>query len=111
MRQAIFHFRALEIVRSFPRETRLGIGKAIRDLQKGYSIGMPLSRPMPAVAIGAFELRIKDNKGAYRVFYYLKSKKGVLVFHAFVKKTQKTPQAEIVLARKRLKELLNEKES
>jgi len=29
------------------------------------------------------------------------------VFHAFAKKTQQTPQSEIVLAGKRLKELLN----
>jgi len=32
---------------------------------------------------------------------------GVLVFHAFAKKTQRTPPQEIELARKRLKELLN----
>jgi hypothetical protein len=34
------------------------------------------------------------------------SPKGVLVFHAFGKKTQRTPPLEIELARKRLKELL-----
>jgi phage-related protein len=39
------------------------------------------------------------------VFYYTAAPEGVLVFHAFAKKTQRTPPLEIELARKRLKEL------
>jgi phage-related protein len=31
---------------------------------------------------------------------------AVLIFHAFAKKTQKTPDREIVLGKKRLKEML-----
>jgi phage-related protein len=31
---------------------------------------------------------------------------AILVFHAFVKKTQKTPGAELDIGRKRLKEML-----
>ena len=41
------------------------------------------------------------------MFYYAPSAAGVLVFHAFAKKTQRTPAPEIELARKRLKELLH----
>lgn len=70
---------------------------------------MPLSRAMPAVATGVNELRIRDRSGIYRVFYYTKLADWVLIFHAFAKKTQKTPQHEIVLAQERLKELLHEK--
>jgi len=43
----------------------------------------------------------------FRVFYYTASPLGVLVFHAFAKKTQRTPPLEMELARKCLKELLN----
>lgn len=71
---------------------------------------MPLSRPMPSVAAGAEELRIKDRSGAYRIFYYTKLAKSVLIFHAFVKKTQKTPEHEIALAKIRLREMINEKD-
>ena len=60
---------------------------------------------MPAVASGVSELRLKGGDGILRVFYYTAWPRGVLVFHAFVKKTQTTPP-EIELARKRLKELL-----
>jgi phage-related protein len=49
-----------------------------------------------------------DRSGAYRVFYYTKLADSLLIFHAFAKKTQKTPQHEIALARKRLKEMLDE---
>jgi phage-related protein len=43
----------------------------------------------------------------FRAFYYTASSHGVLVFHVFVKKTQRTPPLEIDLARKRLMELLD----
>jgi len=68
---------------------------------------MPHSRPMPGVAAGASELRVKGADGSYRAFYYVASSQGVLVFHAFVKKTRRTPPLEIELARKRLQELLD----
>jgi phage-related protein len=107
MRPAIFHPKALEAIRAFPEEVRRELGQAIFDLQKGASIGMPMCRSMPSVAVGAEEIRIKDRSGVYRAFTYRKSKAGVLIFHAFQKKTQKTPDHEIELGKKRLKELLH----
>ncbi len=71
---------------------------------------MPLSRPMPEVAVGVEELRIHDDAGIYRTFYFKKSERGSLIPHACVKKTQKTPQHEIALARKRLKEMRDEEQ-
>ena len=68
---------------------------------------MPDSRPMVVVAAGVSELRVRGTDGIYRVFYYSATPQGVLVFHAFVKKTQRTPPLEIELAGKRLKELLD----
>lgn len=56
-------------------------GKGLFRLQMGEQIGMPNSRPMPAVATGVSELRVKTQDGAYRAFYYTASAQGVLVFH------------------------------
>jgi len=67
---------------------------------------MPLSRSITSVAPGVEELRVKDRSGAYRAFYFTKLATVVLIFHAFEKKTAKTPPHEIELARKRLKEML-----
>ena len=50
---------------------------------------------------------MKGEDGIFRVFYFTATAQGVLVFHAFAKKTQRTPPLEIELAKKRLKELLD----
>ena len=80
---------------------------AILDLlAQGESIGMPLSRPMPDVAGGSHELRVKDKSGQYRVFYYTKVSSMLMVFHFFKKKSQATPKKEIDIAQKRLRSML-----
>ena len=83
------------------------MGRGLFRLQLGEQLGIPSSRPMLAVASGVSELRVKGEDGNFRAFYYAASPVGVLVFHAFVKKTQRTAPLEIELARKRLKELLD----
>jgi phage-related protein len=88
---------------------RREFGKAIFDLQKGKKLSMPLSRPMSSVESGVDELRVRDRSGVYRVFCYRKLADSILIFHAFAKKTQKTPPQQIALAQKRLQEMLDEK--
>jgi phage-related protein len=110
-RQLIILPKALETLRDFSREARKAVGQAIRELQLGKSLTMPLVRPMPSVALGVSEIRIREREGVYRVFYYVRNSRGILLFHAFIKKSKKTPQREIHLARKRLKELLHETSS
>jgi phage-related protein len=63
---------------------------------------------MASVAAGVHELRIRDRAGIYRVFYYTNLADTTLIFHAFAKKTEKTPQHEILLPQQRLKEMLDE---
>ena len=109
MKSAIFHPAARAVIRSFPRVVRRELGKAIFDLQRGEVLGMPLSRWMPALAPGAAELRLRDRQGSYRTFYYAQSLRGILIFHAFVKKSRATPKNELELGRKRLKEMIDEK--
>lgn len=61
---------------------------------------------MPAVGSGVAEIRIQDASGAHRVFYVARVADAIIVFHAFAKKTRKTPDREIQLGKKRLKEML-----
>jgi phage-related protein len=103
---ARFHPAARDVLRTFPRDARRAFGKAIYDLQLGHLLSMPLSRAMPAVGSGAAEIRIQDATGAYRAFYVTRVADAIVVFHAFVKKTRKTPEREIQLGKKRLKEML-----
>ena len=68
---------------------------------------MPLVRQMPSVAPGVAEIRLSGVSGEYRVFYFAHLT-GILIVHAFAKKTNATPRREIETARGRLKELLDE---
>lgn len=70
----------------------------------GADLRMPHSRAMGG---GLFELRPKGAEGIGRVFYCTQVGKRIVVLHSFVKKTQETPDAELRLARKRLKDVQN----
>jgi phage-related protein len=108
VKAAIFHPAAIAAIRSFPAHVRRELGKAVYDLQRGEVLSMPLSRPMPQVAVGVSELRFRDRAGIYRAFYYTRSARGILILHAFVKKTQQTSPQDVNLGRHRLQELLDE---
>ena len=110
VKPAIFHPRARDAIQRFSVEVRRELGKLIFDLQQGVVLGPPVSRPMSGVAQGVEELRVRDKAGAYRTFYFTRSQRGILIFHAFVKKAQKTPRREIELGRKRLQEMFDEEE-
>jgi phage-related protein len=107
VRPIILHPKAREAIRRFPKEARIRLGRGLFRLQMGEHIGMPNSRPMPAVAPGVAELRVKGADGGYRALYFTASPLGVLVFHAFVKKTRRTPPLEIELGRRRFQEILD----
>ena len=96
--------------RDLAREIRDRLGNALYLLQQGERPGMPLSRSMPSVATGVCELRLHCDDGQFRAVYFTLSAHAILIPHAFVKKTPKTPALEIDLARKRFKELIHEME-
>lgn len=86
--------------------TRAKIAEFLTLIAKGESLGLPASRPMPVIAQGAHELRVKNAAGQYRIFYFVKFRDAILVFHAFKKKTQETPKFEIETGQRRLGEML-----
>lgn len=107
-RTALFHPAALSAIREFPKVARQELGEALLKIQWGATLGMPISRPMPGVAPGVQELRVRDRSGIYRAFYLVRTSNDlVLVFHAFQKKTQKTPQRDMELAKRRLREMMS----
>ena len=70
----------------------------------GADLRMPHSR---ALGAGLFELRPKGPEGIGRVFYCTQVGRVIVVLHSFIKKTQETPDADMRMARKRLKEIKN----
>jgi phage-related protein len=98
--RVVFHHKARAALRAFPPNARQMLGKALFLVQQGHRLAMPHARAMPAVA-----LRVRESRISYRVFFRGSEDGEILVFHAFVKKTQKTPPLEITLARSRLREM------
>ena len=56
---------------------------------------------------GLFELRPRGSSGIGRAFYCFLLGRRVVIVHAFVKKTQQTPDRELKIARKRTKEIVH----
>ena len=65
-------------------------------------VGMPYVRPL---GDKLWEMRLSGRSGLGRAIYAAASGKRLVVLHAFVKKTQKTPRHAIELARTRMKEI------
>lgn len=98
-----FHERVRNEVESWPVDVLADYARLIELLAEyGPSLRLPHSR---AFGDGLFELRPRGRSGIGRAFYCFMLAKRVVVIHAFIKKSQQTPDRELRLARKRLKEL------
>ena len=73
-----------------------------RMIEYGPNLGLPHT---DAFGGGLFELRLKGAEGIARVFFCTMVEQEIVMLHSFMKKTQKTPEKELKLAKKRIKEL------
>jgi phage-related protein len=85
------------------RAARVEAGVLLRRLQQGELLGMPDSRPMPAIGPRVHELRVPDRemRVTWRIVYRIDAD-AILVVHWFEKKTQTTSKRVIDLCKKRL---------
>ena len=83
-------------------DARIEAGFLLRKLQSGESIGLPHSRPMPAIGKSCHELRIQDVGCTWRVVYRIDSD-AIVIAEVFAKTTQATPQKTISVCKQRLK--------
>ncbi len=65
-------------------------------------VGMPYVRPL---GNKLWEMRLTGRGGIGRVIYVAGSRRRLVLLHAFVKKTEKTPRRALASAGARLKEL------
>lgn len=98
-----FHPRVLAEIESWPVDVVADYTRLVELLaEHGPSLRLPHSR---ALGERLFELRPRGRSGIGRAFYCFLLGRRVVVVHAFIKKTQETPDKELKLARKRVKEL------
>lgn len=100
-----FHERVLAEVQSWPVDVLADYARLIELLaEHGPNLRLPHSK---ALGEGLFELRPRGRSGIGRAFYCFAGVRRIVVVHAFIKKSQQTPDKELKLARKRAKELLH----
>jgi phage-related protein len=86
----------------FSLEARLEAGYLLRRLQKGESLSLPHSRPMPSIGARCQELRVNDQDKTWRIIYRI-DEDAIIILEVFAKKTNQTPKEAIKRCQKRLK--------
>jgi phage-related protein len=86
------------------QDARRQAGWLLRRLQKGETLSMPRSRPMPSIGPRCHELRIEDaaTGKAWRILYRV-DEDAIVITDSFAKKSQATPKSAIARAGRRLK--------
>ncbi|MBR6677712.1 MAG: type II toxin-antitoxin system RelE/ParE family toxin [Oscillospiraceae bacterium] len=87
-----------EFIDSLPLKMQTKAFYSISVLEEfGSSLREPHSKP---IGDGLFELRIKFASDITRIFYFFVVDNKIILTNGFIKKTMKTPKAEIELAKK-----------
>ena len=91
----------LDWLRGLASKDRNTVGQDLMRVQFRWPVGMPLCRPLGG---GLWEVRsdLTSNRIARVLFCF--SEGRLIALHGFIKKTQKTPDVELALARKRMRE-------
>jgi len=71
--------------------------------EKGNQLREPYSKHLDD---GIFEIRCKVGTNITRVLYFFYYNKKIILTNGFIKKTQKTPQNELKLAKQRKKDFI-----
>ena len=77
------------------KQDRFRIGTDIKTVEFGWPIGMPTCRPL---GHGLYEVRTSLGSRIARVLFCIGDGRMTLLY-GFVKKTRKTPKADLDLAR------------
>ncbi len=91
-----------EWILELPESDRHAVGKDIQKVEFGWPLGRPHCAPLGP---GLWEVRstLGGNRIARVIFCV--SDGEMILLHSFIKKTQKTPKADIDLALKRMMEV------
>lgn len=94
------------VLRGFPKQVRIDFGTELRRVQEGLD---PVNwKAMPSISVGAREIRV-IYQGHWRLIYLAKFEEAIYILHALQKKTSKTTQSDIELAKQRLVEIMAER--
>ena len=90
-------------LQAFPKDARRLAGFQLRQVQQGLEPAD--DKPLSTIGPGVHEIRI-HMAVEHRVCYVAKFPEAIYVLHAFEKRTRKTPQHDVKLARQRYQALM-----
>ncbi|MFA5809620.1 MAG: type II toxin-antitoxin system RelE/ParE family toxin [Thermoleophilia bacterium] len=100
-----FHSRVRAEIDGWPVGILADYARLVELLMEfGPNVRMPHSRTM---GDGIFELRPRGCEGIGRALYCFVTGQRIVILHAFVKKTKGTPEHDLKIARRRMKEVRN----
>ena len=82
---------------------RHAIGRDLMRVQWRWPVGMPLCRPL-GQGLWEVRTRLPGHRIARALIY--SHADALVALHGFIKKTQRTPDHDLALARRRQKELI-----
>lgn len=96
----------LEAIKELSKADRQIVGEDLGVAQLRFPKGAPVVKPLGA---GLYEVRstISGKREHRCIFVYDSDEDAFVIVHAFVKKAQKTPLADLKLAKARAKEILS----
>lgn len=86
----------------FSATARIEAGVLLRQLQRGETLSLPDSRPMPRIGRRCHELRIRDAQATWRIVYRV-DPDAIVIAEVFSKKTPATPRHVIETCQQRLR--------
>lgn len=101
-----FDPRVLRVIERWPTDLLADYARMVELLMAhGPDLRMPHSR---SLGQGLFELRPRGRSGDGRALYCFLVGRRIVIVHAFIKKTRRTPDHDLALARRRARQLLHE---
>ncbi len=100
-----FHPRVKAEIEKWPVDILADYARIVELLiEFGPGLGMPHSRTLGG---GLFEIRARGKEGIGRAIYCYLDGRRIMILHQLIKKTRQTPEPDLKLARKRMKEAQN----
>lgn len=104
MKSVYFVGSSRDDLRELPEDARETAGYQLFKVQQGKE---PDDwKPMSMVGTGVREIRVWEESGTYRILYLARFEEALYVLHVFEKRSQKTPQRDIQLAKERYADLV-----
>ncbi len=96
----------MKVIQNFPKSILANLIHIFEMIEfMGPNLGLPYTK---SLGKGIFEIRAKGKEGISRSLFCIVKDRRIIILHSFIKKSNKIPKKDLELAKKRLKEVLDE---